>query len=510
MALPREPRQKMINMMYLVLTALLALNVSSEILNAFKTVNNSLETTNRTVNESTGKIIESLRDKLTKAETAEKARIWLPKADSIIMFSKNVYDYIQGLKDQILIKANGDPKNPSKRYKDDNLDIATRMMVDKGEGKKLLKMLGDFKTNVLGVDTAIASYFRISLPIDLTIPKTQSRSNRTWEAAYFHMVPTVAALTILSKFQNDIKTSENKIVAFCHEQVGKVELRFDTYGAIIGQNSTYLLPGQELEIKAGIGAFSKAALPIITIGGQTKQINDSGFVRYTNMVTTLGQGTIPVHIEYTDQDNKKQTIDTKVTYMVGQSNASIALDKMNVLYIGVDNPVTVAASGGGDDKTQVSITGGGGSYTKAGAGKYMFRVNTVTDDCKISVMVDGKLAGTAFFRVRTIPRPVATVGAFESGDNVNAGAFRAQAGVGAYIKDFPFELHYTVVSFTLTADNADGDIEEAPCTGNLWSPKAQSMIKNLAAGRTVTVDNIHAIGPDNRNQKLPSLVYYIK
>jgi hypothetical protein len=67
-----------------------------------------------------------------------------------------------------------------------------------------------------------------------------------------------------------------------------------------------------------------------------------------------------------------------------------------------------------------------------------------------------------------------------------------------------------VTSFTLTADNAEGDIEEAPCTGNLWSPKAQTMIKNLAPGRTITVDDIRALGPDGRTQKLPSLVYYIK
>ena len=82
------------------------------------------------------------------------------------------------------------------------------------------------------------------------------------------MVPTVAAFTILSKFQNDVKTSENKVVQFCHNKVGEVAVRFDTYAAIVGQNSNYLMPGQELEITAGVGAFSKAAKPMITIGGQ--------------------------------------------------------------------------------------------------------------------------------------------------------------------------------------------------------------------------------------------------
>ncbi len=267
MSLPREPRQKMINMMYLVLTALLALNVSSEILNAFKTVNNSLETTNTTVNASTGTIIASLEDKKADPTTAERANIWYPKAQQIVAYSKTVYDHIQSVKDQILREAGGDPNNKEKSFKEDNLDIATRLMVEKGGGQKLLAMLTKYKADVLGVDTLINSNFQNSLQIDLKKPPTKNKGNNTWEAAYFRMVPTVAAMTILSKFQNDVRTTENRLVSFCHEQVGKVTVRFDTYAAIVGQNSNYLMPGQELEIKAGVGAFSKASLPVITIGG---------------------------------------------------------------------------------------------------------------------------------------------------------------------------------------------------------------------------------------------------
>ena len=259
MSLPREPRQKMINMMYLVLTALLALNVSAEILNAFKTVNKSLETTNSTVNNSTTAIMKSLEDKLTDPKTAEKAAIWLPKAKQVQSIAATAYSYIQGIKDDIIKQGGGDWE--SHKFKADNLDIVTRMMVDKGRGKDLLKILSQFKTDVVKVDTKIDSAFASGkdLPINLEIPKTESKSNHTWERAYFHMVPTVAALTILSKFQNDIKTSENKIVEYCHNQVGAVVVRFDTYNAFAATNSSYIMPGDEMEITAGVGAFSKAA-----------------------------------------------------------------------------------------------------------------------------------------------------------------------------------------------------------------------------------------------------------
>ncbi len=510
MALPREPRQKMINMMYLVLTALLALNVSSEILNAFKTVNKSLENTNTTVNKSTETIMASLQEKTTDPMSASKAQIWYPKAQQVTSISKNIFSYVQNLKDQILREAGGDPKNPEQKFKEDNLDIATRIMIEKGEGPKLLAALGKYKKELLGVDPAIDSAFKTSLPINLDKPDSKSKAGKTWEGAYFHMVPTVAALTILSKFQNDVKTSENRVVQFCHNKVGEVKVRFDTYTAIVGQNSNYLMPGQELEITAGVGAFSKAAAPTVTIGGQTYPIGAEGTATAKLPGGAIGDRTVPVRITYTDQEGKQQVIEKNVQYKVGMANASIALDEMNVLYVGYDNKVSIAASGGGDDKVQATITGGGATLERVGNGKYIARVKSVTDDCKITVSVDGRVAGVSQFRVRTIPTPVATVGGVASNENMTAGQFKAQTGVGAYIKDFPLNLKYTVTSFTLAADNADGDIDEAPCTGYQWSPKALNMIRNLQPGRTVSIENIRAVGPDGRSQKLPGLTYYIK
>lgn len=514
MGLPAEPRQKMINLMYLVLTAMLALNVSAEILNAFKTVDRSLSNTNSTVGKSTDAIIASLKDKLSDPTSKAKAELWLPKAEQAQVYTKEVYDYIQELKDEIKKAAGFDPahKNGDSSFKQDNLDIGTRILVEEGKGKQLHDKLAQFKEKLLSIDPAIAAAFQNSLQIDLTMPPVQDKANKTWEGAYFHMVPTIADLTMLSKFQNDVKTSENRVVSFCHEQVGKVTVRFDTYNAIIGQNSNYIMPGQEIEVMAGVGAFSKAALPQVSINGQGASLGEDGAAHMKIPGGGVGNHAIPVHIVYKDQDGKPQVIDKVINYTVGQANASIALDDMNVLYVGIDNKLTIAASGGGDDKIQASISGGGGSLSKVGNGKWIARVNTTTDKCTITVTVDGKVAGASEFRVRTIPDPVATVGGMASGDNVPAGAFKAQGGVAAWIKDFPLNLKYTVTGFSISADNDDGDIDNADVQGNMFasSPKAMSIIKNLKAGRMVTIDNIRAVGEDKRSRKLPSLVYYIK
>jgi gliding motility-associated protein GldM len=499
----------MINMMYLVLTALLALNVSSEILNAFKTVDRSLVNTNTTVNNSTLSIMTSLDQKTKDPVTATKALIWNPKAVSVQQYSKEMFDYIQSLKDDILKEAGGDPKNKDKKFKEDNLDIATRILIEKGKGKELLKRLTAYKNNILkNIDPRIDSAFANTLPVDLAIPPSKTKAGKTWEGAYFHMVPTVAALTILSKFQNDVKTSENRVITFCHEQVGKVEIIFDAFEAIVGQNSNYLMPGQEIEITAGLGAFSKSKLPDVFIGGSKISLNEKGMAVHKMPAGAIGERSIPVKVTFNDQDGKPQERTFDVKYTVGQSNASIALDKMNVLYIGVDNPITVAASGGGDDKIQVSINNG--NLIKTGPGKYNARVTQVNDNTTVTVTVDGKVAGASLFRVRTIPDAQAYVGGNPSGTEVSAGAFKAQVGVQAGVKNFPFTLDYSVVSYNFTCDT-DDDIVSIPMTGALFQGAVKNAInQHVKAGRMVTIENIRVKGPDGRVTSVPSLFYYIK
>src|SRR5205085_3870862 len=205
----------------------------------------------------------------------------------------------------------------------------------------------------------------------------------------------------------------------------------------------------------------------ISIGGQNVPVGDNGIGNFKMASGGIGAHTVPVVVNFKDQDGKVQTRTFNVEYTVGQANASIALDKMNVLYIGIANPISVAASGGGDDKISVSISAGG-TLQKTGPGKYNAFV-TSGDKCVLTVSVEGKVAGASEYRIRRIPSPTGTIGGYASGDNVNAGAFKAQGGVGAYIKDFPFDLKYTVTSFTISTDSDDGDIIEGNVTGNSWS-----------------------------------------
>jgi gliding motility-associated protein GldM len=498
----------MINIMYLVLTALLALNVSSEILNAFKTVNNSLVKTNTTVNASTDQIFASLTEKMNDPGTKARAEIWLPKAKDVMGFAAIANNLIQELKDTILRAADGDPNNPDKRFKEDNLDIATRLIIKGGKGKLLLKALTDFKQSVenVGGDSVKADIQKL-LQIDLDKPKSQTGNNKkSWEESYFHMVPTVAALTILSKFQNDVKTSENKVVNFCHEQVGKVILRFNQFEPIVGQNSKVLLPNQELEITAGLAAFNSDKKPTVTIGGANVPLNEKGLAVWKTRVNSSGKVSVVVH--FTDQDGIAQNKPFEVEYTVGQSNAAVQLDKMNVLFIGVDNPVTVSGSGNANE-LRANISGGGGSLSGSN-GHFLARVTQETDECTISVTTsDGKVTPVRF-RVRSIPDPTPYVGQVKSGD-MAASAFRSQAGVRALVENFFYETQFNVVSFRITGDGAgfDEGIEDKVNSGAAWN-EAKSIVNRCRAGSYITIEDIRAVGPDGRTRKLTPMIFNLK
>jgi gliding motility-associated protein GldM len=509
MALPKEPRQKMINIMYLVLTALLALNVSSEILNAFKTVNNSLIASNTQTTASTGQVFQSLTDKLKTPESAEKAKIWHPIAQDIMKYASDVNTKIEKMKKDLMLAADGDKNDPSKGYKEDNLDAATRLFIKQKQGPELLKILTEFKDKVLKRDSAIGRAFLNSLPINLEIPESKTGGKKkNWEESYFHMVPTIAGLTILSKFQNDVKVTENKVVTFCHEQVGKVEVQQDAFAAIAVADANYVLPGNDINVTAGVGGFSTKVSPQISINGQGVAVDPAdGAAHYTFKAGAVGSHSIPVNIVYTDQNGIKQNIQKTIEYTVGTSNAAVALDKMNVLFIGVQNPVTVSGSG---SASQLIVNASGGGINLSGSnGRYTATVNSETDDCTINVTTPDKKTTPFRFRVRSIPDPSPYVGTVKSGE-MAANAFKSQAGVRAIVENFFYETQFNVVSFRMTGDGEGFEnIEEKINSGAAWN-EARSIISKCRSGSFITIEDIRAVGPDGRTRKLTPMIFNLK
>jgi gliding motility-associated protein GldM len=283
----------------------------------------------------------------------------------------------------------------------------------------------------------------------------------------------------------------------------------DSLGIVVTQNSTFLMPGQELEIKVFATCNSKNKINKINIGGMGIPLNKEGIATLKMTGGSIGLHEIPVAVSFKNSSGRILEKSHTVRYTVGQANASVALDKMNILYIGFENPVTVAATGGTDDKVTVSISGGG-MITKVGKGKYLVRVTTLSDNCIISVAVDGKMAGTSQFRVRNIPQPTGHIGGVVSGDSVLLNSFINQAGISAGYSGFGIDVNYSVVSHTLIINN-DNNIKTFNVQGPAFTTEVrQFLIKNLKPGSIVTVGNLLAIAPVGGSMKLLPLVYFIK
>jgi len=515
MSLPKEPRQKMINMMYLVLTALLALNVSAEILNAFKTVDRSLMIASGVAEQKNVEIFKSFKAKLEDPTSREKAAIWEPKAQQVKKISDDLYNYIEGLKIELKKESGLKIVDGKEEFKEDDLDAGTRLLVQyapegKGKGKELFEKLKVYKEQLLSIDPEMKKEIELGLPLDLTIPPTSSDAGKTdWAYAYFHMTPTIAAITIMSKFQNDVRNSESKAVEFCHKQIGQVEIIYDQFQAFAGTNTQYLMPGEELVITAGIGAFSKAAQPSISIDGANVALNAEGTAEYKTRVGGSGAGIKRVRISYAKPDGTTAVVEKEIKYTVGiPAGLTVSTDKTRVFYKGLENPLSVTG-GGGDEKVSVSIEGAGASLRKAGPGQYIV---TCTQLGTVNVVAnDGKNIQRIAIPVKRVPDPIVIVGG-SAGGAMPANVFRVQSGAIAELRDFVFEgVAYKVMSFMLICTGKGFDEPEFAevNSASFKEAAAQALIRRCQAGSTVTIGEIKVLEPGGGSRKLDQNITFI-
>ncbi|QES90665.1 type IX secretion system motor protein PorM/GldM [Rhizosphaericola mali] len=503
-ALPKEPRQRMINIMYLVLTALLALNVSSEVLTAFRTVNQSLENSNALIDDKDNTIFKSLAEKLKDPKTIQLAQVWAPKADKARELSEGIITYINGISNQVKTASGFDPAKGEESFDESNLDAPTRILVDQKEGDKLYQKLKDYHDAMLAIDPKIAAQFSKTLPLSLAIPKVEDKSNKSWASAYFNMTPAVAAVTILTKFKNDVKNSESQVVEFCHNQIGQIQVVYDQFQAIATASANYLMPGQALSIYAGVGAFSAAAKPSITIDGASVPLGPDGMAEFKTTAGGPGTYTKRVNISFVKPDGSTASLVKDIQYTVGApSGASVSADAVKVLYVGLNNPITVTGGGGkGAEATKVSIDNG--SLSSTGNGHYdvtVSRAGTAT----INVTTDGKTIPFQF-RVKNVPDPIAMVGASKGG-RIATNAFKGQQGVRAELENFVFEgVNFHVTGYTITFTGAGyPEFKYQQVNGNSFGP-ARSLIEQARPGSTITIDEIRADGPGG-TRRLPPIAF---
>jgi len=485
MALPKEPRQKMINIMYLVLTAILALNVSNEVIEAFKTVDKSLIGSSTNLGKATQGVYESLKEKMSDEKYREQASYWQPKAAQVKVLSDNLDKYIESLKLEL---RQGSNLKEDGSFKEDNLDASTRIFETGGKGDELKRALDEYKAKMIAIDPEFKQ-FESTFPVTSAGIIGKEGKQKDFTASYFHMTPTVAALTILSKFQNNVKNAENTLVNYAHSKIGSVKVVYNEFAAIVGQSSNYVMPGEKVTITAGVGAFSTTARPEISIGGQGMTVDANGVAVKEFVAEGSGERSIPVNVTYTKPDGTKESKPYTIKYTVGTpGGAAVMLDKMNVFYIGVDNPVTIGSPTGWD-KTSVSMSGG---TISGGTSNRTVRVSSI-GKATITVTADGKTS-TFSFRVKRIPDPVFKVGSGKI--RMPSVEFKNQQFCRAELEQFDFDLKFNVVSATVYFSGANFPNVATRSISSNSLAGLQAEMQKCGPGSVISFDNIKVAGPD--------------
>jgi gliding motility-associated protein GldM len=528
-----SPRQKMIGMMYLVLTALLALNVSKEILDSFVTVNTGLENTGNSFD----KDINSLYAKFDEKKSIDPLRVitnW-KKAQEARKLSKEMSNFIVNLKRLLLRETEGlenkeeDTLQLQYVKNKDNYDIPTNILCGdsedgtNGQAHELKLKLEQFEKNMIGLLSPQLQK-EMHLTIETDDPKGDAEY-KTWEMKTFYHAPLAADITLLSKIADDVKAAEADIVDALLRETDSDIIPFDTVAARVIAQTNYVMQGEPYQADIFLAAFNKTLSPQIYVGdydpktGKMVGTYDSvavsnGLGRY--MINTSKEG-IMTYEGVINMKTPKGVImqyPFRSEYIVARPSANVSADKMNVMYAGLDNPITASAPGVPTDKMRVTCDNG--TLVPQGNGKYIVKNPTPGRMCHITVVAEGdsgktRQMGVIEFTVKYLPIPIVYPSGVTTSRPAASALFNCLGLVCKYDQSFQFQAKANVKSYSLDITDKTGFLySKETILGNQIPTDAKNIMRGLRRGAKVTFYNISAVGADGRAVTTGDLTYTIQ
>ncbi len=482
------PRQKMINMMYLVLTALLALNVSREVMDAFYEVMVSQEASIETVEKQNSSIYTAFE--AAAAENPVKAGPWRDKANDVKSRSAALYQQIEDLKRGVIEASGGSDEesgDPNKPQKMDDLEASPNYFLIQGNGAKLKAALADYrefmKTEAEGNDLLMNS-------LDGTFDLSDHKHDGTtisWEQHKFEHFPLISVLTFLTKMQSDVRTSEANVIDYLQKNITASDLKFTGVRTVVMPKSTFVTKGGEYEADVFLAAFDDTQNPTVTINGQELSEEDivGGVAKVRFPANRVGETTWNGEIKLV-QNGEEKVFPVEGAFNVAPPSVVISPTKMNVLYRGVDNPLEISVPGVDPSNLIVSGTG----VKKTGNGYIADVTRNKGGELKISVSVrDGDKTsnmGSKLFRVKNLPDASGSI--FGKTEGLMSANLIKKAKVEAKFNNFDFELPLTVTSFQIIVP----PFAPIDCKGSTLNSNARAALDKAKPGTPVIIRNIRA------------------
>ena len=563
------PRQKMIGMMYLVLTALLALNISKEIVMAFVKLNDKMEESNRILDTKVDESFTKFENAMALPQTKASAKPWYERAEKVKKLADTEVDYLLKEASDLIKEVEGkdwietDPKTKKKKLialneiqSKDDYDAATRLFVggdpkspiERGvqirthlhklrdemckilgtyqEGKKSysfdpakikdydrtkpesVKALKEALKTANPADTSKISqiYKTLSYPAELT----EYDEPTSWQGGMFDHAPVVAAAALFTSLRGDIKAAE--VIALDHltTKLEQPIIKINKIEPMAFARAGYLNQGDSMTLKVMIAAYDSTDVPLIRYsedGAAEKEVKGGIAIRATNPGEREIKGTIGIK-----QKGELVWKPWAFKYEVGKPSAVVSHTELNVLYAGYNNKMSATASGYPNEK--VRLNAGGLSANKQGD---VYIVNPPPNmagrEVQLSVSADGKNLGSFKYKIRPLPKPSSFFGSIPGTESfISKSQIASNAGAGirvAYDESIPLSVAFATKKFDMVV-TVNGNTVTKSATGGRLTPEMMTLLNQLRPGASVSFTGIRTSSPSGTEIRVNPLSFIIK
>lgn len=502
----KSPRQKMINLMYLVFIAMIALNVSSEVLDGFDLVEEGLVQTQKTSEGQNKIIIEKLS--LINDQNPVKAKDWYQKATKFTSESDSLINYIQDLKLRIVKQADGKNGKLEELEHKEDLDAASIVMLNpkEKEASKLKKAIDYYRNNAINLIYSDNKKKLINEKLSTETPKKGRANNKNWEETYFEQMPATAAVTLLTKIQSDIRSAQGEVLTELYDNIDAKDFRVNKLEAQVIPISEFVVSGGYYEGQVVLSAIDT-----------TKQLSFSNTV----IDPTTGKFKIPAgavginrtftgSVTLNSPDGTPIVRDFESKYHVVPKMSTIQVAEANVLYQGEPNVLTISVPGMSNDQLKVTATNG--NITKSGS-NWVATPSKAGTNMKISVYNGNTFINDQEFRVRLLPDPTPYIEYKDKdgntkrfkGGRISKSVIVNADGIKASIDDGLLDRQFSVIRFsTVFFDSMNNAVREQS-EGSNFSERQKAQIRQLGRGKSFFISDVKVKGKDGVERDLTAI-----
>ena len=494
----------MINLMYVVLMAMLALNVSSDVLKGFTIVSDGIEQATQNAMQTNEGIYKNFDEQMKANPT--KVKQWYDRAQYVRQMSDSLYNLAEELKVAIVRKSDGKNGDVHNIRNQEDLEAASSVMLapNRGRGRELLEAIDSYRERITQMVTDKGQRRIIENNLSTEVPQKGKLEGKNWQEYMFESMPTSAAVTLLTKLQNDVRHAEGEVLHGLVSNIDVKDIRVNEVNAYVVPNAQTIVQGGRFSAQIFMAAVDTTNRPTIYVGG--REIKSEHGI-YETICNTTGDFTLTGWIETLNGSGEKVRRDFQQKYTVIPPSATVSADIMNVLYAGYDNPMSVSVPGIPSSRLQVSMTGG--SFTQKGDGKYIARPTNVGGEAVVTVaaQTEGRVQemGKFTFRVRKLPDPTAYIPVGDDhvmGGMISKQDLMAMTNLGAAIDDGLLNIPFSVKGFEMVFYDNMGNAVPEIAQSSEFTLRQKNMIRQLNRGKRFYISKIRAVGPDGIERTL--------